>query len=320
MLSRTTNEIARHRGTRFEQFDAIRTAMKQLTTVDAFYVGEFVGSDTVHFHHQYDGEFFDLPGSLPIRPGRTAQWVRTHKRSYVYRSDDGKLLNAGVMFGRMDRLSHDAVVSPIFDGTSEREVMGLISIQSYTPNVYDQVVVKALEHLAEVLGVQATYEARMARRSPRLSVGLPDDGSEVTVEDVLGELLDALQAHRASIERSRVQTSNDDYDAAAGLLALRRSVDRLQSEVWARELHYQHLVVERLTKLTGRQRELAELLGEDSRDTDVVPTIAQLAKRMGITEATVKSHMNIVLRVFEVEAKSEVGAAVRRLKHRPADT
>jgi anti-anti-sigma factor len=66
VLHQAVDDLARYRGDRFEQFDCVRTTMARLTRVDAFYVAEFVGEDSVHYHHQYDEDTFDLPGSMPV--------------------------------------------------------------------------------------------------------------------------------------------------------------------------------------------------------------------------------------------------------------
>jgi DNA-binding CsgD family transcriptional regulator len=294
-LRQAADELVRHRGNRFEQFDCVRATMSRLTTVDAFYVAEFVGADSVHYHHQYDGDVFDLPGSLPVRPGRTAHWVRTHRRTYTYAHDDGRALHAGVAFGQTDKVSRDAVVAPIFDDTPNPDVTGLVSVQSYRPDTYDGKAVAALEYLAESLGEQIAYEERAAERNRRL-------GGETgrRAEDVLGEVLVALGSLHAKFQQAS---------------PLRREVERILSDLWAHELHQQRLVAEWLTSLTPRQRELAELLG--SLPGAAVPSTAALAKEMGISEATVKTHMNTVLRVFGATDRAGVRDAIQRLtKHR----
>ncbi|MEU9685367.1 hypothetical protein [Amycolatopsis japonica] len=311
ILTRTCEKIARFRGNRFEQFDAIRTAMMQFTTVDAFYVAEFVGDNTIHFHHQYDGDFFDIPGTLSVRRGGTAHWVRVHRRSYLYVSDNGNLLNAGVRFGQVDKASLDAIVTPVFDSTPKRGVMGLVSIQSYTPKVYSRSVVDALEHLAEALGVQATYEARMARRIPQLSVGVTSGHSTDSAEEVLHEVLGSLHELQKKIDKLRTQDDNTGSQVNQDLRILRREVERLQSNLWARELHQRHIIAARLGELTPRQRKLAELLA--LYPIEKIPSTAQLASEMGVTEATIKTHMNAVLRAFGASTKIEVCTAVRRL-------
>ncbi|HVV12728.1 helix-turn-helix transcriptional regulator [Amycolatopsis sp.] len=295
-LLEAEQDIHRHRGDRFEQFARVRTAMGRLATVDAFYVAEFVGAGSVHYHHQYDGDTFDLPGSMPIAPGRTAHWVRTHRRSYTFAEDGGRALHAGVPFGDTEKISRDAIVTPIFDDSQERNLLGLVSIQTYTPGSYDRHTVEALEYLADSLGGQIAYEKRIAERSRRLG------GTARPAEDVLGDVLVTLGELHAKFSTRAVPE-------------LRREVERILSELWARELHQQRLVAERLETLTPRQRELAELLVQLSGDS--VPTTAELARAMGISTVTVKTHMNIVLRAFDAKDRGEVRAAIQRLtRHR----
>jgi DNA-binding CsgD family transcriptional regulator len=306
-LKRAAGDLDRFRGNRYEQFDCIRTTMKRLTSVDAFYVAEFVGENAVHFHHQYDGDFFELPGSVPVRPGRMAYWVRANKRSYLYSDDNGRLLHAGLRFGRMDKVSRDAVVVPVFGDTANAQVIGLVSTQSYTSGVYDQAIVSVLEQLAELLSNQVTFEARAARRGPCLGMASSDDRA---AEDVLGDVLDRLQELQAKIQKSVVSARLPNYDAEASLRLLRRDVESLQAGLCARDLQQRHVTAERLAKLTRRQRELALLL---ANDTGGIPTNVELAATMQVTEDTVKSHLNAILRVFGTTDKREFCAVVRRL-------
>jgi DNA-binding CsgD family transcriptional regulator len=309
-LDRTVDDLARYRGDRFEQFDCIRLTMARLTKVDAFYVAEFVGDNSVHFHHQYDEDSFDLPGSLPVLPGRVAHWVRANRRPYVYASDDGKLLHAGARFGQLEKTSRDAVVCPVFSGSPDRRVSGLVSVQTYTPNTYDADTVAALEYLADALGAQIAHEDLAAERSRRLSAA---NSPFQPAEDVLGEVLLALNKFHVRLDKSLSRSAKPGYDVGTDLRALRREIERLQSGLWARELYQQRLVAEKLESLTPRQRELVKLLAELSAKEGSTPSNAELATRMKITEATVKSHMNVALRVLGVSDRAEAAAAVRRL-------
>jgi DNA-binding CsgD family transcriptional regulator len=314
-LHQAVDDLTRYRGDRFEQFDCIRATMARLTRADAFYVAEFVGNDSVHYRHQYDEDTFDLPGSMPVMPGRTAHWVRTHRRTYTYAEDSGAALNAGTPFGQLDKVSRDAIVTPIFDDADEKKtVIGLVSIQTYTPGTYDATAAAALEYLAECLAEQIAYEDRSAARSRRLGL---DGREDRPAEDVLGDILVALSGLHSKLDRAIANARMPGHDPVTVLRGLRRNVERLQSDLWARELHQQRLIAERLASLTPRQRQLATLLAEPSADADTTPSNAWLAAQMSISEVTVKSHMNVILRSFQAADRAEVRTAVRRLtKHR----
>lgn len=321
-LKQAVDDLSRYRGDRFEQFDCVRTTMPRLTKVDAFYVAEFVGDNAVHYRHQYDEDTFDLPGSLPVVPGRTAHWVRTHRRTYTYAEDNGAALHAGRSFGQLDKASRDAIVTPIFDGSDDtKTVTGLISIQTYTPNTYDATAVEVLEYLAESLGAQIAHEERSSARSSRLGIDtLETRRSGRPAEDVLGDVLVALGAVHAKFDAAIANAKTPDHDPEAVLRGLRRDVERLQSELWARELHQQRAIAEQLGRLPPRPRELARLLAELPGDSGAGPSTAELAARMGISEVTVKSHMNTVLRVFNAADRTQVRRAMRRLtEHRTHD-
>jgi DNA-binding CsgD family transcriptional regulator len=313
LLKLATDDLARYRGNRFEQFDCVRHTMSQITKVDAFYVAEFVGEEAVHYHHQYDEDTFDLPGSAAIVPGRTAYWVRLHRRTYRYAEDNGAALHAGLAFGQMDKVSRDALVSPVFDDTNDRAIMGLISIQAYTADTYDATAIAALEYLADALGAQLAHEERSAERSRRLGDETVGATELRTAEDLLGELIVSLSDLHAKFGLAITAVGTSNAGETERLRALRREVERLQSELWARELRYQQMVATRLASLTPRQRELAQLLGGLPGTTGSGPNTAELAEHMGVSEVTVKSHMNAVLRVFGAADRADVRAAMQRL-------
>jgi DNA-binding CsgD family transcriptional regulator len=313
LLRQAADDLTRYRGDRFEQFDGIRHTMSQITCVDAFYVGEFVGDDAVHYHHQYDQGLFDLPGSAAIVPGRTAHWVRLHRRTYRYSEDDGVALHAGLSFGQVDKVSRDALVSPVFDDTADQVIRGLVSVQSYTPDTYDVSAVAALEYLAGSLGAQIAHEERSAERGKGLGSAAFLATEARTAEDVLGHVIVSLGDLHAKIGQAIATASTSSAGETGKLRQLRREFERLQSELWARELRYQQVVANRLANLTPRQRELARLLAESPGAAGSSLSTPELAKRMGISEVTVKSHMNAVLRVFGASDRTEVRRAVRRL-------
>jgi DNA-binding CsgD family transcriptional regulator len=310
-LRQATDDLARHRGDRFEQFDCVRSTMTRLTRVDAFYVAEFVGNDAVHYHHQYDEDVFDLPGSMPVVPGRTAHWVRTHRRTYRYAEDNGAALHAGRSFGQTEKASRDALVTPVFDDLDDQVVTGLISVQAYVPDVYDAVAVQALEYLADALGAQIAHEERTAERSRRLGTEPFNTTSAQTAEDLLDSVIVSLGALHDRFDDAVSRAAGTGADDT--LRALRRELERLQSGLWARELHHQRLVADRLASLTPRQRELAGLLAELSSDSGSGLSTAELATRMAVTEVTLKSHMNAVLRAFGAADREEVRRTIRRL-------
>lgn len=315
-LERAVYDLARHRGVRFEQFDVIRMTMAKITKVDAFYVAEFVGDDNVHYHHQYDGDTFDLPGSLRVQPGQVAHWVRTSRRPYLYSSDQGRLLHAGQRFGKMDKTSRDAVVCPVFDDGAHRRhrrVQGLISMQTYTPNTYDSTAVAALEYLAEAFGAQVAHEERGAERSRRLMAGSSMLQGQRPTEDILGEALVALNGLHIRLDKSLSNSRKRGYDVEADLRALKRETERLQSDLWASELYRRRVVAEILASLTPRQREVVKLLADLTEGPGGTPSNAELASRMNIAESTIKTHMNAALRAFGVADRAHVAAAVRRL-------
>lgn len=130
LLRQAVDTLAHHRADRFEQFDCVRRTMSQLTTVDAFYVAEFVGDDAVHYHHQYDGDTFDLPGSAAVVPGRTAAWVRLHRGTYRYSEDNGAALHAGLW--QLWRQQRRGRVGGVLVAVGSREPSDVICVRGLT--------------------------------------------------------------------------------------------------------------------------------------------------------------------------------------------
>jgi DNA-binding CsgD family transcriptional regulator len=296
-------ELERRRGQRFEQHDVLFRTMQKITTVDAFYVAEFVGENSVHYHHQYDGDVFDLPGSHSVRPGGVAAWVRRNRRTYRFSEDDGHLLNAGFPFGEIDKVSRDALVAPVFGGEHEA-VVGLVSIQTYQPDCYGNVAVTVLEEVAGAFAAQLAHESLSS---------VAGAGTDRSGGSFVSHTLTALGSVHDQVTRDlrRAQAGEDDLELA--LRSIKRRLEWLLSDLWARELHEHRRVAAWLAELTVRQRDLALLMGRRLGSDGRVPSNAELATAMGVSEATVKTHINAVLRVFDAEDKQDVAAAVWRL-------
>ncbi|WP_328618109.1 hypothetical protein OHS18_20380 [Amycolatopsis sp. NBC_00355] len=278
--------------------------MRKITTVDAFYVAEFIGENSVHYHHQYDGDVFDLPGSHAVRPGGVADWVRRHRRTYRFSADDGRLLNSGIPFGKTDELSRDALVVPIFDGARET-VVGLLSIQTYQPACYDTAAVAALEELASAYSAQLAHESASSRDEAT------SDGA--TSASLVSDTLTALGAVHDEVTRDLRRAQTGACDPEVALRSAKRRLEHLLSDLWARELHEHRRVAVWLATLTTRQCDLVLMMGRRLGNDGRVPSNGELATAMGVAEATVKTHINAVLRVFEAEDKQDVAAAVWRL-------
>ncbi|RSN49460.1 hypothetical protein DMC64_02535 [Amycolatopsis sp. WAC 04197] len=300
-VAAAARELAHHRGQQFEQHDVLLAAMRRVTTVDAFYVAEFVGDDSIHYHHQYDGDVFDLPGSHSVRPGGMAAWVRHHRRTYQYGTDNGRLLNAGISFGKLDKRSRDALVAPVFDG-GRASVIGLVSIQTYRPNCYDTTVVATFESLIEAFAAQLAHEHALT--------GTNEDQSE---ESFISHVLAAIGAVHSDATRDLRQVGKGLRDPEAALRKVKRQLERLLSDLWARELGEHRRVAAWLDMLTPRQRELALLMGHHLGRNGQVPSNDVLAAEMNVASSTIKTYINAALRVFDAQDKHGVAAAVWRL-------
>ena len=180
-----------------------RAASSTLDT-SGFYLGLYdQGSQMVEIVRQMDSGSEFPGGAFPLGNGLTSQVIRTRK-AYLAPNWSERGLPVQLQYAT-DRggLPESALTVPIIGPTSDA-VLGIISVQSYVSNAYDE---QAIEHL-EVLAAAAApvleawqrrdrSVAESARRSSELETILASMGEGLLITDAQGAIVRLNAAARA---------------------------------------------------------------------------------------------------------------------------
>lgn len=312
-LSESTRRVLREadrrlrgirRGDRPSVYRICRITMAALAPVDAFYVALIRDATTNVFPYTFDrGEYID-PDILPYRPGGLTHWIKASKRTYRWSDDAGALLSRGVPFGAAADLSRDALVAPL-TGASDGEVVGMISVQSYTSGAFTDEHQLALEWLA--LSAMITIDRdEQDRERDRLYALYPElDTSHImTLADLAGRV-GGIRSELSQI------ASREDIAANGELLtqlhALIAVCEDLQ--IKAADAKEEGGESERqMPILTAREEEIARLIAQDMSN-------GVIASTLHLSEKTVKSHVTNILRKFKVSQRSAVAWQMRADHH-----
>jgi PAS domain S-box-containing protein len=124
----------------------VQKACQQILPHDAFTFGVYnPDSHSLLFLPGWDGETFDMGAVVPIA-GTPSETVVRERRSLLTRRA-AQVADAGVRLFGTERLSQSIVRVPIL---SERGVLAVMSVQSYTPGAYDERDIEVLEVFAAV--------------------------------------------------------------------------------------------------------------------------------------------------------------------------
>lgn len=285
--------------------------MSNICSVDAFYVGFLGDNNTVYFPYNYDdGEYADA-GEMEYGSDGLCAWLIKHKRPYLYSHDNGWLLNKGQNFGDVTRVSRDCVVVPLFHQTgADRRVMGMASIQSYTPQVYRAAEVMAFQWLANQI---SRHIARAREDTMALAeLGLADAGGESAegvCADRIARFTERLRVLYRRVQAARQQTPAEGATVSrelADLLAeLETRSEQLQTD-WMDLVSESALEPKNLSdqerywkRLTNREQEVVRLTMEGLNNKDI-------AARMGVDLTTVKSHLTNTFRKLKIKQRSEL--------------
>ncbi|MGW1347042.1 response regulator transcription factor [Kribbella sp. NPDC002412] len=286
-------------------YDYVRVVAGKLARVDTFFVGLLQGNSRVRYPYGYDdGQYVDPDTHIYGPNGQTA-WLVRRRQTYRFAYDNGATLHAGVPIGDVKRRSADAVTVPIFRPVKEGpdQLFGMLSMQSYAPNSYDDNAVRAFEWLCGVVERVLTREGEDREALRRLPAG--DVGPNVLTSDHVMEYL----AHRvASIREIAVEALNEAEPTAAVRSHLTRIVDateHIQSELIEMLMETDEGPEHRYLSLTKAQQGVAVLL-VDGLDND------QLAAELGISLNTVKTHLSAILRKYGMATRAQVADDVRK--------
>ncbi|GAB3947751.1 hypothetical protein GCM10029976_077590 [Kribbella albertanoniae] len=155
-------------------YDYVRVVVAKVARVDTFYVGFLHGTTRVRYPYGYDDGRYVDPDTHRFGPQGQTAWLLKNRQTYRFAYDNGAALHAGVPIGEVGRRSADAVTVPIFRSVKDGadQLFGMLSMQSYEPQVYDDNAVRAFEWIAGVVGRVLTREGEdrdALRRLPAMS-------------------------------------------------------------------------------------------------------------------------------------------------------
>ena len=286
-------------------YEYVRIVAGKVARVDTFFVGFLQGTSRVRYPYGYDdGKYVD-PDTHIFGPNGQTAWLLKHRQTYRYPYDGGAALHAGVPIGDVGRRSQDAVTVPIFrpakDGPDQ--LFGMLSMQSYAPNSYDDNAVRAFEWLCGVVERVLTREGEDREALRRLPAG--DIAPNTLTSDHVMEYL----THRVASIREMAGEAMREPDVSAAVQShLTRIVDateHIQSELIEMLMEADEGPERRYSSLTKAQQGVAVLLA-DGLDND------QLAAELGISLNTVKTHLSAILRKYGMATRAQVADDVRK--------
>jgi DNA-binding CsgD family transcriptional regulator len=286
-------------------YDYVRIVAGKVARVDTFFVGFLQGTSRVRYPYGYDdGKYVD-PDTHIFGPNGQTAWLLKHRQTYRYPYDGGAALHAGVPIGDVGRRSQDAVTVPIFRSAKDGpdQLFGMLSVQSYAPNSYDDNAVRAFEWLCGVVERVLTREGEDREALRRLPAG--DIAPNTLTSDHVMEYL----THRVASIREMAGEAMREPDVSAAVQShLTRIIDateHIQSELIEMLMEADEGPERRYSSLTKAQQGVAVLL-VDGLDND------QLAAELGISLNTVKTHLSAILRKYGMNTRAQVADDVRK--------
>ena len=295
---------ANYRNDHYGLYDYARAVMSKIVALDHFYIGFFHGANRVRYPYGYDGGMYTDPASHIYGPHGQAAWLLKHRQTYRMQYDNGAALNAGVASGDTSRASADAVTTPLFRRRGDEPVVfGMMSMQSYRPDTFDDNSVRAFEWLAELVARVLTKEAEDLDALRRLPADVEDAPQPVTADHIV-ELLSS----RVADVRQRAQDALAAPDPASAREALHRIVtdcQQLQSDLVELTLDIDQGPEERFRSLTAAEQGVAVLLGGNLPNDEI-------ARELGVSTHTVKTHVRNILGKYRMSGRAAVAEDVRK--------
>ncbi|WP_238150966.1 LuxR C-terminal-related transcriptional regulator [Kribbella sindirgiensis] len=294
------------RGNHYALYDYVRGVVAKVAPMDTFFVGFLQGSDRVRYPYGYEDGKYDDPSSHTFGPSGPTAWLLRMRQTYRFGYDNGATLNAGIPCGDVNRQSEDGVIVPMFRRTKDgpEHLFGMMATYSYTPGVYDDNAVRALEWLAGALAQVLTREVEDREALRLLPAG--DDTPNLLTSDHVMEYL----SNRIAVLRGLAGQALDEPAAAAEPLhgyldGIIRTAEQTQSELIEMMLEADEGPERRFLSLTEAQQRVALLLVQ-GLDNEA------LAAELGVRLPTVKTHLGVILRKYGMESRVQVAQDVRR--------
>lgn len=270
-------------------YHAARTTAATFAPLDSFYIGFRQGEDAIVYPYNWDGHEYDDPNINTFSPEGLTAWIVAQKRTYWSRQDRGLLLHRGRAFGDKTRRSAEGIVTPLLEN---RRVIGVMALLTYQEGAYEEKTCRQLELLAELTVTALARHREDQERRRRFELAPPEEPALTQTLRKLRRQADTLRdalagtPHAALIERLSQTCAQAQTEAAELLLTRLDDQDPLEG-------------------LTQREREIAQLLA-------LPLTYRELGERLGISEATVKTHCANLLRKLGVGGRSGVAQLLAR--------
>jgi len=145
--------------------EVLRDATRRVLAFDAFTLAVYdADAHALHFLGSHDGEFFEAGAPVPVRGTPSERVVRERAPLRTLRSDDPASQGAA-LFGS-SRRSESTIRAPVLDG---EVVLGVVSVQSYTPDLYTDGDVEVLEAVAALAATAIRNVQYLSGREAALS-------------------------------------------------------------------------------------------------------------------------------------------------------
>ncbi|HEX8273274.1 MAG TPA: PAS domain S-box protein [Longimicrobiaceae bacterium] len=148
-----------------ELHEVLRDATARVIDYDAFTVGVYdAGAGVLHFLGSHDGDLVEPGARIPLAGTPSERVVRERRSLLTLRSDDPASRGAAPLGS--SRLSESVVRTPVLDGD---QVLGVLSVQSYTPDLYTAEDVEVLEAVAALAATAIRNVQHLAEREAALA-------------------------------------------------------------------------------------------------------------------------------------------------------
>lgn len=293
------------RGDMITRYAACRSALAALNQVDTFYVGHYLGPTTLSIPYCVDNKQFLSADVQQFGPHGMSQFIRGTGQVYRFEQDGGRKIRLGWDTG--DHEVRDAVVIPLVR-PENAEVIGMMCVESTSADTYDEEFVRAMQWLGRALVWEMTQDRKFAddlelyELYPELNSRRPRNDAER-----LRALATDLEAMRMSLHQIELPDLPANEDSRRLLDEARNAGERLHLLMVDSYL----LALEPMdgdgrsdadpaAALTARELEVAMLVAEEGL------TNRQLARRLAISEKTVKVHVGNVLRKLGIAQRSAI--------------
>lgn len=301
----------------YSLYELLHCSAAQIARVDACYICLYgKNNETLYFPYNFDLGLYDEPITIARGDG-PASWVISHAAPFVLSSETREIQDANVNFGDCQRVSQSALHAPLLahqsDATNEAEVIGVFSIQSYQPDVYDSTTLAALQLLCN--RAAAHLQNRRQQRA------------HVAALSELSRQVESHQAHKIAMSNLFVELSNPitrevqelasiAHEQAQCSPLIRERIEhlcrlcfRLQTDISLMPTDDNYLsqtpagaatplANNALQRLSKAELKVLELLATGASNR-------QLAQRLRRTEHTVKQHCKSIFRKLGVQSRSE---------------